>query len=228
MITRLRTLGLALAAVFALAALTAAAAHGVPADFKADTTTTNAIYKLEDDPTAREQIFLTEFGEINCNTFSAHGTAHQTATTLTATGVEYSSDYFEPQGPCEAFGLEMELIFGGCDYVFHAGTISGEGESTGTMDIVCPPGQEIEIVTSVCTVSVPGQTGLGSVTYTDGGGSPRDITVDIQVENLVYSGEGLFCSGEFANGVYDGKMTLKAYNDNSEEAQVSATINSAL
>jgi hypothetical protein len=231
MIRNLKALGLAMVAVFAMSAVAAAAAHAEFAHFKADSTSTFVKIHATQDPTGgAEQVFTTNFGEVNCDILTATGTSDNTASSVTLDSISYTADYFEESNACEAFGLEATINFNGCEYVFHAGTYDGEGMSTGTADLVCPPGKEVEInAAGLCVVSVPGQTGLGNITYQNGGGTPQDVTVEANVgvgggKAIRYSGAGLLCSGTFENGTYTGKATVTAVEDATGEKPVAVTI----
>lgn len=226
MTSKLKVLGLAFVALFAMSAITASAASATPAHFTVDSLTSNAFLTGFQDPAEPEQIFITEFGEVNCNIVSAKATAPKTSETIETSEVKYTSNYFG-NTKCEAFGLEAEINFNGCNYLFHAGEFVSAGHSTGSVDLVCPSGKSVKIITPTCTVTVAAQAGLGPVTYTQVGSAPSDITLDAEIEGIAYSGSGATCSGSFNEGIYFGKATIKAYEDNgSEGAQVSATITS--
>jgi hypothetical protein len=231
MIRNLKVLGLALVAVFAMSAMVAASAQAVAAKFKADSTTASAKFKIEQDGNTATgtQVFVTEFGEVDCQTLTGSGTAANEAAEVTVQNVAYTGHQFLPESTaCEAFGLEATINFNGCDYVFHAGTSIAAGESTGTADVVCPAGKSIDInAAGLCTVTVPAQTGLTHIifhTVNPGGGAVSYVTATATVSNITYSGEGLLCSGHFGNGTYSGNAIATAFNDNVAEAAVSATI----
>lgn len=212
-------------AMFAMAMSATSVAQATPAHLTAASTSANVKLKWERDPTHTEQILITEFGEINCDLFAAEGTIPKTTGITEATNVLYESSYFG-NGKCEAFGLEAEVRFNGCKYILDLGTFVEPGVSVGTKDLVCPVGKSVQIVTPTCTVTIPPQSGLGPTRYTDGGGTPKDITEDNQEEGISYSGAGATCSGSFANGVYDGRLTLRAFEDVANGAQVALTITS--
>jgi hypothetical protein len=232
MIRNLKALGLALVAMFAMSAVVAAAAQATASNFKADSTTENAIFKASEDPGNPTQDFLTDFGDFKCQTVSAEGTAAKTTASVTATNVKYAG-HFEGGEECEAlsqaFGAEVK--FNGCDYVFHAGTSTGTGTSAGTADIECPEEAVIEVAVAggLCTVTVPEQTGLGPITYHNVAveGSNNDVvTLEAEIDNTIdYEGHGLFCeTGARFNGDYFGSAVVKAFNHNEVGAQVDATI----
>ncbi len=132
----------------------------------------------------------------------------------------------KPSGPCEAFGLEAEVDFAtnGCRYVLHAGTSSGEGASTGTVDLVCAD-EEGALLTvaggGLCDVRMPPQEGLGPIHYETVAGEPSAIAVEVQLANIEYVEEGVLCAnpGEtLHNGEAFAKDGLTATtNDQAEE-----------
>jgi hypothetical protein len=212
-----KVLGAAAIAILTMAAM-ASAAQAAPAHFQANSPTGSVILHETTDAASPLNTLVTNFGAIECDEVTATGTSASSASTVTATDVTYRSNFFgAPGGPCEGFGLELSLEFNSCAYVFHAGTWDGGGMSTGTMDIECEPGEEIELVTAFCTVSFPPQTGLGPVTYSTIG---NDVTLEANInpgmgegEGIKYSGEGLFCSDQADNGSYEGAATVTAVED---------------
>jgi hypothetical protein len=232
MIRNLKALGFALAAMFAMSALVAAAAQATAANFKADSATENAIFRVLEDPGNPTQTFLTDFGDFKCQTVRAESTAAKTAASVTATNVKYAG-HFESTEECEAlfqaFGAEVR--FNGCDYVFHAGTSTDTGTSAGAADIVCPAGKviEVEVAGGLCTVTIWAQTGLGPITYHNvvmAGANNDVVTLEAEVNQAIdYEGHGLFCeTGARFNGDFFGSAIVKAFDHNGVGAQVDATI----
>lgn len=70
------------------------------------------------------------------------------------------------ESKCKAFGLNATVSMNECTYTLKTGTeIEKEMLTRGTVDIVCPTGKVITIVTATCEVQVGPQTGLGPVDY---------------------------------------------------------------
>jgi hypothetical protein len=231
MILNLKVLGLALVAVFATSALIVSAAQATNAAFEADSTTVNAKYKIEQDGNTETglQTIETEFGNIECQTFTGNGTVAKKATEVTFNDVHYTGHQFQPESTaCEAFGLEAEINFNSCALKFLAGTLLAPGESTGTLDLECPENRKIEInAAGLCTVFIPAQNGLSHVIFhqvNPGGTAKSYVTAEATLTNITYWGEGLLCAGHFGQGVYVGYSIITAFNDNPVEAAVNATI----
>jgi hypothetical protein len=240
MTRNLKALGLALAAAFAMSAVAASAAQAEEAHFTATSPTGAVTFHATNHPEeTSEQEFNVDSGETRCDTFTATGTAEATdpenpetitESSITLHDVTYKGMYFEGGEECEAFGLESEIEFNGCEYDFHAGTIVNPGTSEGTVDVVCPAGQQVEIVIAagLCTVDVPAQTGVNGITYhTVETNEIEEITVEAHANNITYRETGACGNGELKhNGEYHGKATVKAFEDNEgvDGNQVDATI----
>ena len=119
-------------------------------------------------------------------------------------------------GPCSLGAKEVDVHLNGCDYLLHAGNTSGEHSVAGTMDIVCPAGKMIDFeVTSlpVCHLTVPPQTGLSAVTYTNWTGA-GDVKLDFEIGELAY-GLDMGCPGPgtYANGTFTGITTFVGFKE---------------
>jgi len=88
---------------------------------------------------------------------------------------------------CEAaFGKEVAVGMNGCSYRLYATTIEGATYS-GKMDIECPEGKKIEIETLGCTVTLPAQSALSSLTFSnEGKETTREVIVSFNVSGLKY------------------------------------------
>ncbi len=78
------------------------------------------------------------------------------------------------------------------------------------MDILCPEGKAIDFeITSVpiCHLTVPGQVGLNSLTFTNRT-MAKDVDLDFALEELVYRLDpGCPGAGNYANGTYGAGTT---------------------
>ncbi|HXQ88849.1 MAG TPA: hypothetical protein VN733_04350 [Solirubrobacterales bacterium] len=119
-------------------------------------------------------------------------------------------------GPCTLGAKEVHVDVNGCDYLLHAGNTAGEHSVAGTMDIVCPAGKMIDFeVTSipVCHLTVPAQTGLSALTYTNWTGA-GDVKLDFEISELAY-GLDMGCPGPgtYANGTFTGITTFVGFKE---------------
>jgi hypothetical protein len=114
---------------------------------------------------------------------------------------------------CTINGDEVHVNNNGCDFMMHAGNTLEEDAVGGFMDIVCPEGtaMDFEITSNpVCHLTISGQKGLGSLTYTNRTAA-KDVDVDFALEKLEYHlGANCPGAGTYANGIYKGTSTLKA------------------
>jgi hypothetical protein len=129
---------------------------------------------------------------------------------------EMSPSYFG----CTAFGLMTASIdVNECKYRFKVKKIEG-GNREGSADLVCPAGKEITATASMggvtkCTIHVPSQSNLGTVTYKNiGTGTTREITIELNISGLKYAhtaGSGLFActSGAAENGTFKTMISVK-------------------
>ncbi len=201
---KLKSLGLAVLAVFAIGGLSAAAAQAgqfTAAQYPATVT------GIQVGP----HELTTELGLMECGA-KFDGELAAASENLTLVPVYGTS--------CEIGGLPVHVTTNGCDYLFHAGNTLGMDEVEGSWDIKCPEGNKIDfeitgMMMMVCHLAIPEQLGLGEVTYTDKTmAMPKDVDADFNVEGLVYElGNNCPVAGAFANGTYVGRSTLKADNE---------------
>jgi hypothetical protein len=143
MIHKFKALGLALVAVLAMSAVVASAAS---AQFTANSypTTVTATSALGND-------VLTVDGSSTECSVHYEGTLSEASTTLTVKPTWTN---------CKAFGFASATMnTNGCDYVFHSG---------GSLDIECPVGKTITLVGGNCEVQFGTQTGLKSLSLSNG------------------------------------------------------------
>jgi hypothetical protein len=100
----------------------------------------------------------------------------------------------------------------GCDFGWHAGATIEMDQVGGWMDINCPDNKiDFEITSEpVCHLTVPPQTELGSLLFTNNT-EAEDVILHFNLEGIFYILDNE-CPvvGAFANGVYKGTSTLKA------------------
>ncbi len=186
MTSKLKALGLALVAVFAMSALVASAAQAVP-----QVTSQSSPLRLEGTGGGSTEA-LTSFGStVSCTTI--HYKSSLTATPSSTITLEMSYE------GCTGFGgLLITVTMNGCTYVFHLTEKVAAGHYRAHVDIVCPAGKEIEIHvygsaaahtagTALCTVKIPPQNNLTTVdirTTTTAGQNFGDIDVFGTISNI--------------------------------------------
>jgi hypothetical protein len=185
---------LALAAVGAVSATAAQAGTFTAGQYPATVVGTNNV----------PHTIGTSLGAIECAPFF-HGKLEAASEELT----------LEPSyGTCNLGEFEVHTDMNGCDFRLHAGETLGEHEVGGTMDIVCPAGAALDFeVTSepVCHLTIPGQAGLGSLTFTSQT-PPSDVKLDFNLVELGYRLDmGCPGAGNYANGTWTGTTTLVAF-----------------
>ncbi len=167
-------------------------------------------------------VFGTTAGSFKCTEGSYTGELSGTASIeFEMTSVAY--------GGCTAFGLYTGTIeTNGCHYRFTVTKIN-EGKREGRFDLSCPAETEITATATQagvpkCTIHVPPQTGLGTVTYTNiGSGTTREITLDVKLTGIKYThttgiGLGSCASGSGETGTFETSVSIKA--ENIEKKQV--------
>jgi hypothetical protein len=158
MIRKLKTVGLALIAIFAFSAIAASAAFAQQGELTSDGPVTLTVTETGG-AGANKLVAFGNTTECPGSTYTGHKvlTAHETstgikhgflspgATTATITP-HYKQKTAEGKFNCKAAGLPMTITTNGCDLVYHIGSQVG-GDSTTfklTTDVVCPVGKKIE------------------------------------------------------------------------------------
>ncbi len=174
--------------VLAVLALTVTAASASAHEFIAS----KAGAKLEGKALST-QVFTTAAGKVECKALNV--TAGETA--LKSETQKLTIQYKE----CKAFGLSAEIT--PAEYVFNA---------NGTVNIQ----KAITIKAAGCTVTVPAQEKLGTITYKNS--SPvKTITLEPSVTGIKSKGEGFACTyAEEAKGTYAGNSEIAAAGDTQE------------
>ncbi len=204
MIRNLKTLGLAVMAMFALTAVAASAAQAVEFHSEIENTTVTASTEA-----GSNSVFDAAGASISCASATFTGTqAAKTSPTLTVTPV-YSN--------CTFLGvLNVPVKTNGCQYTFHA-----EG---GVADVTGASCTAITFEAAGCKVEVGKQNGLKEVTYTNlGAGTTREVTVTPHVTAITYTSSGLGCpkTGTFSDGNYtSGNAIAKGESSKGVQAGV--------
>jgi hypothetical protein len=218
---KLKALGLALVAVFAMSAVAASGAQAAQFHSASASGTT---YLTGNQATTN--LFSTTAGNVKCKkaTFGGSYTGGTTATDLTITPA-----YAE----CTAFGQNATVTINGCTYTFTQPTSA----TTGNVDLACPGSNVItvDVPAGNCTLTIGPQTLKGDVDYTNQteASGKKDVLVTatvIEIEHTVH-GPGAICGttglhpGETVEGVsteanYTGTVTVKGYSDVNHTNQV--------
>jgi len=151
------------------------------------------------------QTFTGNPGSLKCSSAVLAATLEGfESTELETSGVAYSG--------CTLFGSIAAIVnMNGCGYALHSG---------GNLDIVCPVGQQMTITSTGCTISIPAQRALESVSYTNINADTA-FTVGIAVTAIKYSYTGFFCgTGSASNGTYAGSLVAKGQNVGAEEVAI--------
>jgi hypothetical protein len=171
---KLKVLGLALVAAFAMCAVVASAASATAWQFHSNT----------DNPTLTGEqqgvdVVSYDSGTYRCSSVTYTGSAAGTTNSTIEVAPAYSGCKF-------AFIINITIDPNGCKYLFHAETKDANGNFEGSTDIKCSGGNVIEITAPGCDITVPEQTGLMKVTFTNlGSGHTQEITVDVNISNTI-------------------------------------------
>jgi hypothetical protein len=210
MMRNLKVLGLALVAVLALSAVAASAAS-------ADKFATNATppVKLTASGKAGATKFITTAGTNTCDESYTGTVTEKEVSAVTITPV-YTN--------CTCIGVACVIDMNGCDYVLRVGAAT-----TGTADIVCPEGKEITLtagapppLTEKCTIHVPPQTNLSTVTYSNVGSTIQasfDLTA-VKYTHTKGTGLGACTAGTSTTGSLTGTVTVSGEEDKEGGAAV--------
>jgi len=182
--TRIKALGLALVAVFAMSVVASASASAHT--FKSTAKT----FPVKVTGTGGVQKFKSGFATIECKEAVATGEAKAASETTTIQKVEYKKE-------CNA-GLGGKVA----EPILAEYEISAEG-TTKILKAI-----KIEVTGSGCTVEVFAQGPLGTLTFTNEAGG---IKTTANVTGIHSKGSGGLCgSTEATAGTYEGTVTSKA------------------
>ena len=234
----LKTLGLALVAVFAMSAMVASAAQAEAGQF----TWTNTTSTL-DATGENAHKFTVAAGTIECNETSGsaaeitsgmpiEGTT--SAPEVTTEAITFQDSRGGGADKCwePTLGVGVEVAMNGCDFQFTAGTTITSTETTGNAHIVCPGTNKIEVkVGSVCTIDVKAQSPAGHIIYkTIGSGATTEVTAEATVSGIHYVQTGGFCPGNgfrsettFTNGTYTGNLKIKGTDTSHAQQPISVS-----
>ncbi len=185
MIRNLKTLGVVVAAVFALSALGASAAS---ANFTAGSSTGNLTGVQ-----TTGHVFTTSAGTVTCTTAHFTGTWTEANSPSATATPKYEG--------CKAFGfIGVPIDVNGCSYEF----TTNEG---GEVHVKCPAGKEIEITTRGCTTKVGPQTLKENIytNTTNPATGKMDVLIHTDITSKIKYNE---CGTVRENGTYTGTTTV--------------------
>lgn len=79
--------------------------------------------------------------------------------------------------------IALNVHLNGCHYIFTIDAKNPLGGGTGSVEIVCPAGQQIEVTTSLCDIDIPPQK-AGGITYKNVANG--DVTIEARITTLTY------------------------------------------
>jgi hypothetical protein len=222
---RSRTLGLAaIAALAAMAFVGVASASAEPAEFWAAEAEEARVHATNED----NHIFTAGLvGNISCTEATFDGTWEVVPSPTITVQPSYNDCTFLTVP-------NVKVNMNGCEYHFdqpqRVNTGSHNGPFTGTVDVVCPAGKVITFGTATCTVTVPSQSNLSEVTYTNLPAEPpltpfKKVTVESHVTGITYTATGI-CNGvpgTRSDGEYEGSALAHAENELEEEVDAWVT-----
>lgn len=234
MIRNFKTLGIALAAIFALSGLasqTALAGETYHAPNLAAGAT--VFFTVEQDSVGGNQVFSTESGSVTCK--KIHGVGEQINPSHELT--------FEPvYTECSAFGFATAHITNHkCHYTFTTPTdIAGQP----TKHTIHPPhvgGTTVEACkititpttfgASVCTQTVEAQTPTGghliATNIPEAGGVPGYVTAETTITGIHYTSSGGACGSSgvtHTEGTYSGNTNVTCFSDPARTKKTTCTI----
>jgi hypothetical protein len=202
MIRNLKVMGLALVAMFAMAATMASAASAEESfvhTAEIETGELTAKVMATNNGEGAHTFTAGLNGTISCNTATFTGTSFVTSPQST---IEVAPSYTD----CTFLSVPaVQVNMTGCTYKFET-----PSNKEGSVLVVCPKGQKIHFEASLCKVEVGPQT-VGNVTYTNLPTTPASVTVTSKVTGITYTaGVGCAVPGTFNNGTYSGSAITTA------------------
>jgi hypothetical protein len=200
MTRKLKALGLALVAVFAMGAVAASGASATSFHFNSNAPVEHTILSGSQISGFNHK-FKTTAGEVTCENAEFSGTSTSNAAKdLTIQAAYYGCHIF-------VFSkVAAEVKMNGCEYTFTSHQTVGGKTEPFTVHVVCPEGKVVEVVAAGCTVKVGPQTLTGfEVTNVE-----NHVKVAANSKNVSYSHTGFTCgTGSGTTGTYVGDTTVK-------------------
>lgn len=200
MFRNLKALGLALVALGAISAIAVATASAhVPARFTGPVSS-----ELVGEETVTN-VFAVTGVETSCQVVSYRGVSPAGSESAESLTITPSYSVCTAESIIGTINVTVTGFGAGeCDYVVNA---------NGTTNIVCAAGKEVTIDAASCTIHIPAQNNLGTITYTTGLTSGiHDVTSHTNITNITTNHtDGFGCplpsGGESATATYTGTWT---------------------
>jgi hypothetical protein len=210
---KMKTLGLALVAVFAMSAVVASAASA--AQFASDGNVEASIEAKQ----STTHTFSIEGNNVTCTSavFTTAGLISSPATS-----VKVHPAYTG----CTAFGfVGSSVTTTGCDYVLSAPGTVESGKVAGNIKVECEAGKNIVIVAGTCEVTVAPQSFTKGLTFENIASSPKTMNLKAAVTGIASTKvkDGFLCplSGTgAASGTYTGDTLIKGFNSGGTQVGV--------
>jgi hypothetical protein len=207
MTRKLKVLGLALVAVFAMSALVASAAsadtftaESAPVDLTGAQTTTNE--------------FSVAGATVKCPVARFTGTVATTSASSITVHPEYEGN---ESSSCEVSPIGSATISTtGCNYIISGTTTNGDAG----VEVECSGTNEIT-VNGPCVIHIKAQKPTGGASFTNGTENGKgDVTVKATVTGIhAVVTDSFLCTigginpGTYTNGTYTGSVTVTGYKD---------------
>jgi hypothetical protein len=233
MTPKLKALGIAFVAVFAMSAMAVSAAQAEGVSELTPQENKHAIITGEQ---VGRHIFKTSAGqEITCEIAKFDGTINGNSTTATVAPTYSECHTTFPK-------LPATVAPNGCDYLFHGQLTNPANTFKASVDVVCPSPGGVESTFEVgiynnaghtellCTLTIRGQTGKTTNTITNVAGTPDDVKVVSNVTGIETTSHQALCGQKtvWQNSTYTGETTVKAYATTGtpevENGQVNLTV----
>jgi hypothetical protein len=229
---KIKALGLALIATFAMSAFASASAQAQTPQLQAGA----ANWTLTGKQVEGGHSFTLPSGrQLTCETATFHGGpfANQAVSEATVFPT-YEQCHTKP-----VLGIKFPatVTMEGCDYLFNDFAHNAvAGDYTANVDIICPPGKSIVVhlykagntthTENLCTIFVAPATNLAGNTVTNVAGSPDDLLLHHEV-TVQTTGSGTFpCPGATPqNSVYRGTTTVSADDEAGNPTTLTAVTN---
>jgi len=153
--------------------------------------------------------------QITCNDLGFHGDSSSTTSPGSIRlAPRYTDCLFGPGISAKVTGFGHYGETKTCAYVLRA---------SGRASLACDAGAEVTIDAASCTIHIPAQVGLSSISYANGTSSGvGDVTATFNITNLEGTHtDGFLCpfqgGGAFTNGTLKGESTISGEDPQSEQ-----------
>lgn len=206
---KIKFIGLVLAATASMSVVFTSTATATPFDFYAANDGTTE-WHGDGDQWATE--WLVDSGKVSCLKATYKGFQSGTTSTTMVLAPTYTECHI-----IVLFTFKVTVDTEGCTYRFKTVTFE-KGAYEGTTDLLCPVGKQVKVTAPGCTITIPSQSNLKNVTYTNL--TETNITTIALLSGMTYVEDD---SGLCANngvlqhdGSFQGRLTIKGMNTANE------------